>query len=202
MKITAIKQQVKNENRVSIFVDGKYLFSLTLDQLLEQRLKKDQDLEKQQIKELTKLSEEGKLKSRAVEWLMNRPHSTREFKDYLFKKKAEPELINAWIDEFKSRGYLDDERFAEWFSENRRRKNKSTREIQAELRTKGIDQVTIQHIVTSETNDEDKESLKSLVNKLRNRSRYQDTDKLKQYLIRKGFSYADIKAVFDELNIS
>jgi hypothetical protein len=33
MKITAIKQQVKNPERVSIFVDGKYEFSLSLDEL-------------------------------------------------------------------------------------------------------------------------------------------------------------------------
>ena len=35
MKITAIKAQVKNPERVSIFVDDKYSFSLSLDELVE-----------------------------------------------------------------------------------------------------------------------------------------------------------------------
>jgi hypothetical protein len=33
MKITAIKQQVKNPERVSVFIDEKYEFSLSLDEL-------------------------------------------------------------------------------------------------------------------------------------------------------------------------
>ena len=193
MKLTQIKQQVKAQDRVSIFLDGKYSFSLTLDQLLNEKLKKGDELDEQKIDELKKLSDEGKLRSRALEWLMGRPHSTREFRDYLYRKKADKDLIEQLVEEFQTKKYLNDEYFAKWFAEGRLRKNKSTRAIRLELMSKGISPVTINSIVTElETGDED--ALKALVNKLRTRPRYQDEQKLKAYLVSKGFRYDDIKS--------
>lgn len=207
MKITAIKTQVKNDNRASIFLDEKYSFSLTLDQLLNEGLKKYNELNEAQVKNLKKLSDEGKLKQRALEWLMGRPHSTREFRDYLYRKKAEKDLISAWVEEFTDKKYLDDASFARWFAENRRRKNKSSRAIRAELMTKGVPSSTIQSIVTELENEDDgdkkteQEALLELVNKLRNRTRYQDEQKLKQYLVSKGFRYEDIKSALTDVDI-
>ena len=40
MRVSSIKQQVKNPQRVSIFVDGKYSFSLSLDELLREKIKR------------------------------------------------------------------------------------------------------------------------------------------------------------------
>jgi hypothetical protein len=56
MKITAIKQQVKNPERVSIFVDGKYEFSLSLDELVKYKLKNNQELDKADVKKFKKIS--------------------------------------------------------------------------------------------------------------------------------------------------
>ena len=44
MKITALKQQIKNPERVSIFVDEKYAFSLSLDELVKYKLKNGDEL--------------------------------------------------------------------------------------------------------------------------------------------------------------
>jgi regulatory protein len=193
---------VKSDNRVSVFLDDKYSFSLTLDQLLDSGIKKGDEVDENQAKQYKKLSDEGKLKQRTLEWVLGRPHSTREFRDYLYRKKAEKDLIAAWVDEFTEKKFLDDDRFARWFAENRRRKNKSSRAIRSELMSKGISSVTIQSVVAemeSEVKDQyadnksEVEALQELVNKLRNRPRYQDVQKLKMYLISKGFRYDDIK---------
>lgn len=213
VQITAIKAQVKSENRVSIFLDGKYSFSLTLDQLLEQGLKKNQELEESDVKRMKRLSDEGKLKQRTLEWVMGRPHSTREFRDYLYKKKADKELITAWVDEFTDKNYLNDESFARWFAENRRRKNKSNRAISSELFGKGVSSTIAASVIAeldneeSINNDDEVESesseitaLKQLVEKLKDRPRYSaDEQKFKRYLVSKGFRYDDIKKVLGEL---
>lgn len=193
MVITAIKQQVKNPERVSVFVDGKYSFSLSLDELLAERLKQGIDIDEPRLKVLKKLSADGKIRMRALAWITSRPHSTREFTDYLRRKKVEPEQVESLITDFTSRGYLDDEYFAKWFTEGRRNKNKSTRAIVSELRSKGIDQVTIQNVVTEEGQDSEKAALKQTLNKLSKRPRYQDQEKLVRYLLSKGFNYGDIK---------
>ena len=198
MKITAIKQQVKNPGRVSVFVDGKYEFSLSLDELLEQRLKNGDELDKDGIKRLKKISTDGKLRIRAMEWLLNRPHSTREFRDYLYRKKAEPELTESFAGEFSEKGYLDDRKFGQWFIELHKRRNKSDRAIRSELFGKGLDRELVEELMADQADDEI-ERLKKLVAKKRQSTRYKnDPQKLARYLAQQGFGWEDIKASLND----
>lgn len=193
MKITALKQQVKNTGRVSIFVDGKYEFSLSLDELVKYKLKKDDEFSPADVKKYKKISADGKLRARALEWLLNRPHSEREFRDYLYRKKAEKEQIDNLVDEFTQKGYLDNAKFAVWFSELQGRRNKSDRQIKAELFKKGIGRETVDEVLEREEGDED-QRLKSLIAKKSKLSRYQnDPQKLAKYLTSQGFSWQLVK---------
>jgi len=192
MKITALKAQVKNSERVSVFVDGKYTFSLTLNEVLAYKLKKDLEVTEADIEMYKKLSADGKLRARVYEWLMGRPHSTKELRDYLYKKKTDTDLQEKLILEFSQNGMLNDQRYAEWAVERLDRKQKSKRAIANELRAKGIDAETIQSVISNE-HANDAVHLQSLIQKLQARPRYSDPKKLTAYLISKGFSYEDIK---------
>jgi regulatory protein len=193
MKITSIKQQTKNPERVSIFLDGKYSFSLTLDELVKYKLKNDDELDKADVKKYKKISEDGKLRARALEWLLNRPHSIREFKDYLYRKKAEPELTEKLIEEFSQKGYLDDVKFAVWFSELRGRKGKSDRALRAELFKKGIGREVVDEVIEQSVGDE-ASRLQILIDKKAKLPRYKaDQQKLAQYLTSQGFSYSAVR---------
>lgn len=195
MKITAIKQQVKNPERASIFIDGKYSFSLTLNELVAEKLKIGQELSEKDLKKLKKMSEDGKLKMRALEWVMSRPRSIREFKNYMFRKKADPELTEKLIDEFVDKNYINEERFAEWLSDVRIRRGKSNRAIQAELSSKGIARELAQEVLSG---SDEIERLKELVDKKAKLPRYKaDPQKLMQYLARQGFKYDDIKQLMN-----
>lgn len=193
MKITAIKQQIKDQGRVSIFIDEKYSFSLNLTELVNEKLKKNQELSETEVKRLKKISEDGKLKARTLNWLLIRPHSEREFKDYLKRKNADVELINSWLIEFRERKYLDDMAFAKWFSGNRARKNKSNRAIKSELFSKGIGREMINQVIEDEESGEDTR-LKELIVKKQRSNRYQnDPLKLAKYLVSQGFNYFEVK---------
>ena len=192
MKITAIKQQIKNPERVSVFVDRSYEFSLSLDELLKEKIKNGLELSTEDLKRLKKISVDGKLRMRAMEWLLNRPHSEREFRDYLYRKKAEPELIESFTNEFTAKGYLDNRKFGEWFVELQKRRNKSDRAIRAELFKKGISREIADELLESESGDE-LERLKQMVTKKQRLTRYRnDPTKLKRYLAGQGFSYDQI----------
>ena len=194
MKITAIKQQVKKPERVSVFVDEKYSFSLSLDELLKHKIKQGMDVDQADIKRFKKISDDGKLRMRSLEWLLNRPRSTREFQDYLYRKKAEAELTESLIKEFGRRGYLDDQKFGEWFIELQQRRNKSNRAVRAELFKKGLDRELIEELMIGESDDE-AERLKALVAKKSKLLRYrQNPQKLAEYLTRQGFSWDLVKA--------
>lgn len=199
MKITAIKQQLKNPGRASVFVDGKYAFSLNLDQLLEARLKIGQQLEDSRLADLKKRSAEGKLKMRALNWLMLRPHSEHELRQYLRRKKADQRLINDWAEDFKAKNYLNDEDFARWWVETRRlSKLASSRKLIFELRRKGINSEIIKTVI-GDSNDDEHSALLALVNKKRQLARYRtDERKLTEYLLRQGFSYGAVKAALKE----
>jgi len=193
MKITSLKQQIKNPERVSIFVDEKYGFSLSLDELVRHKLAKGQELSEAELKKFKKISEDGKLRARSLEWLLNRPHSTREFRDYLYRKKADPELSEQLIKEFTTRKYLDDVKFASWFIELRGRKNRSRRAIRAELLKKGISGEVLDEALAESKIDEEA-ALKEIIAKKLNQSRYRnDPLKLAKYLTSQGFSYDLVK---------
>ena len=193
MKITSIKQQVKNPERVSIFVDGKYEFSLSLDELVKYKLKNDQELDKLDVKKFKKISADGKLRARALEWLLNRPHSEREFRDYLYRKKTEKDQIESLVGEFTDRGYLDNAKFAAWFTELQARRGKSDRAIRSELFKKGIGREVVDETIAGGAGDE-AERLKAMVAKKAKLSRYKnDPQKLMQYLVSQGFSWQDVK---------
>lgn len=194
MKISAIKQQVKNPERASIFVDGKYGFSLSLDDLVREKLKHGQELDEAELKRLKKLSDDGKLKARALEWLLSRPRSVREFSDYLYRKKVEKPQIEVLVEEFTAKGYLSDEVFAKWLIEMRRRHGKSERAITSELYKKGVSRQIVGEVIVSQESGE-LDRLKNLIDKKQRLSRYKnDPLKLKQFLVGQGFKYCDIEA--------
>jgi regulatory protein len=193
MKITAIKQQVKNPERVSIFVDEKYEFSLSLDELIRYKLKNGAELDAGDVKKYKKISADGKLRARSLEWLLNRPHSEREFRDYLYKKKVEPEQIDSLVLEFTGKGYLDNAKFAAWFTELQGRRGKSDRAIRSELFKKGIGRELADEVLPAEAGDEN-ERLKAMISKKRKLSRYKnDQEKLMRYLVGQGFGWQAVK---------
>lgn len=199
MRITSIKQQVKNPERASIFIDGKYSFSLSLNELVAEKLKIGQELDEPELKRLKKLSDDGKLKGRALEWVMTRPRSVREFRDYMFRKKAEPDMTAKLIGEFTERNYLNEKTFAGWLVDMRRRGGKSERAIKAELAKKGIAREITAEVM--EGNGNELARLKEIVAKKSKLPRYKaDPSKLMAYLARQGFSYDDIKQVINNLD--
>jgi len=198
MKITAIKAQVKNPERVSIYVDEKYAFSLNHAQLLEQKLRSGLELTDAQLAELKHVSEQGKAYERALNYVMIRPRSLREIQQYARRKKWAPEDTQVIIDKLTARNYLNDASFAKaWVESRKLTKNYSTRKLRLELKQKGITDDIISEVLAEDQYDE-QSALKALVAKKLKLSRYaNDPQKLMQYLARNGFSYDDIKSAMD-----
>lgn len=197
MIITKLTEQTKDKNRVNVFVDGRYSLSLTLQQVLDEKIKVGLVLAETDITRLTKLSEDGKLKARTIEWLNLRPHSEKELRDYLRRKNVDNEQVSSWVIDFQKYGYQNDESFAVWWIDQRRRKHRSDSFIRNELRLKGINTMIIETTLSTQEGN-DKQSLKKLIEKKRQQSRYADTKKLTGYLLRQGYRYSDIAEALAE----
>ncbi len=197
MKITDIKQQVKRHDRYSIYVDGKYSFSLSGSELLTQGLKIDQEFSSQEFKTIQSAAQADKAYSRAIDLLARRARSTWEMAEYLKRKGYEQNLIDRILSKLSNRGLLDDKQFAKsWVSSRRMLKPISQRRLVQELQQKRISQDIIAAVLAADEIDE-KEVLKQLIAKKRGQSRYQDEQKLTAYLMRQGFNYEDIKTAIN-----
>jgi regulatory protein len=192
LKITDIRQAVKNENRVNIFVNGKYSFSLDISQVVDFRLKKGEEISAEQLEEYKKASEFGKLYQRTLEWVLTRPRSVRETSDYLFKKTFEKKLDKNYIDriieKLVEKKYLDDAKFAAYYVENRFvKKGISQKRLRMELIKKGVASSIVDEVLGGRN---DEEEIKKMI--LKKRGRYDD-EKLIAYLCRQGFDYQLVK---------
>ncbi len=193
MKITSIQTQVKNAGRYSVFVEGKYAFSLSADALLESRLVSGQELSDGDIVHFKKLSAEDKAFNLTLAYVARRMRSEGELADYFRRKEYAPELAGQIMERLRKLGFVDDEEFARRWVENRRMlRSSSAKKLRLELRQKKIADDTIDTILAEDETDE-RQLLRDLVAKKRKQSRYQDDQKLMAYLARQGFTYDDIK---------
>lgn len=213
MKITAITAQQKSPNRVNVMVDGKFRFSLDIFQVADLGIRVGKDYTDGQLVELETESQFGKLYGRVLEYCLMRPHSSKEVRDYLYRKTRTTKVRNRRTGELKERpgvsqtvadrvyerlvekGYIDDEKFTRFWVMNRNiTKGTSRRKLQAELASKGVDR-SIVDTMLSESERTDVDELQKIV--IKKRSRYPDDQKFMQYLARQGFSYDDIKQTLE-----
>lgn len=205
MKVTALTSQQKDKNRVNVMVDGKYRFSLDVFQVADLGIRVGKEYSDAELTALETESQFGKLYARALEYCLMRPHSAREVRDYLYrktrdtrtktggvKKGAPVALTERVFERLSDKGYINDEKFALYWVENRNlTKGASRRKLQAELQAKGVDRAIVDRLLTESVRTDESELEKVLAKK---RARYPDEQKLMQYLARQGFSYDDIKA--------
>lgn len=204
--VTNMTQGVRDPNRVNVFINGRFDFSLDVAQVVDFQLKVGRRLNAEQLQELRRASEFGKLYQRALEWALTRPHSLKEARDYLKRRKLKRVQLNQArareekrpLSEFDDatlelvfgrlveRGYLDDQKFAEYYVENRfTRKGASQRRLRSELMKKGVPGSIIANVLEESPRDEQDELQKAIAKK---RSRYNNS-KLLAYLVRQGFEY-------------
>ncbi len=199
MKITAIKQQVKRTDRYSIFVDGKYEFSLSDTALLDSKLVNGQELTKAQVRQFKQVSEDDKLYNNALAYATLRPRSSWEMEQYLRRKKCSPALEKRTMDKLSGIGLVDDDGFARsWVASRRLLKPISKRKLLQELRAKRVPDDAVRRALDEDGADE-RVVLAELIIRKRKQTRYRDDQKLMQYLAGQGFGYGDIKAVLSDL---
>lgn len=188
LRITDIRQGVKNPNRVNVFVNGKYAFSLDIAQVVDLKIKVGLEISEEKIEDYKKASEFGKLYQRALEWVLMRPRSEKEVYDYLYKKvyekKIDKKSISVIVCRLRDKNYIDDEKFAKYYVENRfAKKGISRKRLKMELMKKGVETEIIERVLDGRNDEE--EILKIIVKK---RAKYDD-EKLISYLCRQGFPY-------------
>ncbi len=198
MMITAIRQQEKLKDRYSVFVDGKYSFSLSDTALLDSKLVPHQELTPADVKRYQQLSLDDKVYTNAMRYAAMRLRSEWELRSYLQRKKVSLELSDNILNKLTKLGFINDEVFARSWVENRRLlKPTSKRKLQQELKVKRVNDDIIDAVL-ADSDDADRSALRDMIVNKRRQTRYHDDLKLMQYLVRQGFSYDIIKTALKE----
>ena len=214
MEVTKLSSQIKNPDRINIFLNNKYEFSLDISQVIDLAVKSGNIYSDEEVVVLRREGEFSKYYTKAMVYSLARPRSTREISDYLYRQtrtktylvKGErrerigmaPELSQRIINKLIEKKYLNDENFARYWVENRNlKKGISERTLKQELLKKGVSQEIVNTVIeNSERNDE--EELKKVIAKRRHR--YESDDKFIKYLMSKGYQYYQIQEVLSADN--
>jgi regulatory protein len=197
VKISDIKQQVKRANRYSIYADGKYVFSLSEQELVASGIRIGNEYTESEFEGLQQTAELDKAYMRALDLLARRPRSCWEMEQYLKRKDYDVSVVAKTLKHLNDRELLNDEAFARsWVASRRLLKQTSKQRLKQELRQKRVadDLITL---VLEEDEATDMEMLQGLIEKKRRQTKYQDDEKLVQYLVRQGFYYSDIKGALN-----
>ena len=205
MRITSVRKrrsdvEIEFEDQSKIYVGYKVV--------IDNGLRRNDELDDEQIKQLLQQSEKLKIKDSAFRLLGRRAHSVFELSQKLTRKKYKKELIESVLSELKTNGYLDDNNFTDAFIKERLEKRKSGKnKIKAELMKRGVNQQSIDLVLSNIDNSVSEETalelarkkLKSLMN------RESDKRKIKQkifsFLFSKGFETEIILKVVNQLKL-
>lgn len=199
MKVTALKLQTRNKNRVNVFLDGKFAFGLV--KLEAARLRVGQELDEASLARLKQADDREQIHERALKFLSLRPRSEAEVRANLKKHSVPEELITQEIERLKNNGWLNDHTFAKLWVENRATfRPRSKRALQAELKRKGITGQTLKTALAT-TNDEES-AYRLAVSRARRLAalpRPEFRRKLIEYLARRGFDYDTAQSTVDRV---
>jgi len=145
-KITALKAQKRDRNRVSVFLDGEFAFGLS--RIVAAWLQVGQTLSDEKIIELKGQDARESAYQQAMRWLEYRDRSTAEIQRNLQQRGVTEEVIVEVLARLQRSGLIDDNRFARLWVENRNEfRPRGKRALTYELRGKGLDQTAVEGVL-------------------------------------------------------
>jgi regulatory protein len=197
--ITALRFQKRNKDRVNVYLEGRFAFGLAAIEAAH--LKVGQELSDADIARLQKRDEIERAYERALNFLSYRPRSEVEARRNLRGKSVEEQVVEVVIERLTRAGLLNDREFARYWVENRLQfKPRGTRALRQELWEKGVPDAVIAEAL--EGFDEQDAARRVAETGARRMAHLEPSDfrrKLSTYMARRGFSYAVIKPLVEEM---
>lgn len=198
-KVTALKLQRKNKDRVNVYLDGEFAFGCA--RIVAAWLRTGQELSDEKIAELKAQDNVEVALQRALNFLSYRPRSEEEVRRNLIKHGYDEPIIEEILSRLRRGKLVDDENFADLWVENRSEfRPRGGRMLRQELRQKGINDQVINAVLTDL--DEDELALKAARKKARRYRHLEWMDfrkKMSGFLARRGFNYGIISDVLPKV---
>ena len=194
-KITALKLQKRNHQRVNVYLDDEFAFGVS--RIVAAWLAVDQDISDEKIAQLKKQDADEAAYQQALKFLNYRQRSQTEVRKNLQAHEVPEQTISSVLERLQANGLLNDHSFAQNWVENRSEFHpRGKRALVMELRQRGLDDEAIDQAV--ETIDEEQLAYQAALKQMRklDSEDWQEfRNKLTNFLLRRGFNYGIINPV-------
>ena len=193
-KITEISVQKRDKNRANIYLDGTFYCGIKIDTVYKFHLKVDMDVSPEELEEIQFDSEKSQALDKALGYVSKSMKTKRQVKDYLTSKGYLPTIVDYCTAKLIEYKFVDDNEYCKAYVRSYK-KNKGSKLLEQELRSKGIDFNLIDSALDGEYTD-GAENAKRIAEKyMKNKENNKENlQKAYRYLLSKGFSYEEINS--------
>lgn len=204
-KITEIKENKRNKNRVSIFTDDGFLFACEKELIYKHHIKKGDPVDEKILKDLIAEDDYIKAREMGLRQLESSFKTEKQIKDKLDEKGFEEDIIEQVIEKFREYNLVDDKKYTEMFLKEKLR-SRGLRKASYELSQKGISKELVAE-VSEEINTYDMEEASCRAHGVKKyeQLRKKETDpyklknKLFTFLSSKGYDYDLVNSIMGEI---
>ncbi|GAB6170434.1 hypothetical protein JCM1393_28940 [Clostridium carnis] len=192
--ITKLEVQKRNKERVNLYIDEEYAFSLSAEIVYKEGIKVKDNIDIEKIKKIAKEDEYIKCKNSALRIVEKTYKSQKELIDKLILKGYEKDSIDKTIEFLKQYNFLNDENYTKMYIKDKM-KSQGQNKIKYTLIKKGINEELIKDEIANINSDTQREVAYSLGKKKydilckKESDKYKLSQKLYRYLISKGYEY-------------
>ena len=185
--------------KIHLLIDEEYKITTDIDFWAENYIKDGTEISEEEWQELVDRINYRKALNKCYDLLSRRDHSVKELRTKLLRTVDESNAQRA-IDRMLELGYLDDEKYAKALLNHLiNNKHMSYAFIKQEMFKKGLSSEIISNAL-EDVEIDNVESIVELINRkyLTKLNAENGREKVIQSLMRKGFSYSDIKSALGE----
>lgn len=203
-KITKIEIQKRNKERVNLFLDGEYAFSISAELVYKEGLKVNSEINEEKIKSIAESENYIKCKESALRMIERNFKTEKEVKDKLKLKGYDDDSIENSVRFLKEYNFVNDRAYTKAFI-NDKLKTMGSQKIKYSLIQKGI----AKEVIEEELSDLNKENEKSValniakkkLSAIKNKEndKYKISGKLYRFLISKGYESNIINDIVKEV---
>jgi len=200
VRITALEQLKRNKRRVSVFLDGNFLFGLSSETVGALGLHVGREVDRADLDRIALEEQKYEALQYAFLLLSYKARTVSESKQRLTRKGFSPDIISHALQRLAELKMIDDAGFARRFAEDRITiGHKGKWRVRGELLKRGVAREHIEDALA--TAPDETAAAREVAQKYLSRNRRLEPDVLKRrlyaFLARRGFSPDTIRHVID-----
>ena len=194
-----MEPQVKDKNRCSVYVDGRFYCGIKLEVAIKYHLKAGMQVEKSQLDEIQLETEKSQAVDKAMTHLSATMKTERQMRDFLVKKGYTEAVCDYVIEKLQYHKFIDDYAYCRAYVNSVSGKGK--RAIEADLFKRKASRDAIDEALSDFTENED--DAYSLLQKYMRGKEANKINLLKgyKYLLSKGYGYDVAQSAVEKYDV-